>query len=188
MVIFTGNLIDKTHSVSDKNKNLFIHWLSKINSNIGKYAIYGDHDFINDKVYRNIMEESNFTILFEEGKNIYYKSNKPILLKNYSSEQTINTNDDSLFSIALIHKPDSYNNVKDYNDLYLAGHSLGGYINPIIINPLILKEGAKVFINGKYTLRDNKIIISNGIGTDNINFRFNNFPSFNIYTLKKTTK
>ena len=37
-----------------------------------------------------------------------------------------------------------------------------------------------------YKLDNTDIYISNGIGVNNINFRFNNHPTFNLYRLKKS--
>lgn len=190
IVIFTGNLIDKNHDLSVKNKNEITTLLNKINPSLQKYAIYGNHDLKHKAVYKKIMEETNFILLDDEEALLFYKENEPIKIKGYNKNTQFESNVEYVdaYSIALVHKPDNVNNIEDFNNLYLSGHSLGGYINLLVTDPLIKKEGATIFTKGKYKINNSLLFVSSGLGTDHINFRFMNYPSFNIYMLKKTTK
>ncbi len=189
IIVFTGNLIDKNHQISVKNKNKIIEALSKLKPSLQKLAIYGNHDLKQKDIYESILEESNFILIDDEEHLLFYKDNQPIKVINYRKETTIEENEEyeGTYNVVLIHKPDSVSDIEDINHIYLAGHSLGGHVNLFVTDPLIKKEGAETYIKGKYKLNYGLLFVSSGIGTDNIKFRFMNYPSFNVYTIKKTT-
>ena len=49
------------------------------------------------------------------------------------------------------------------------------------IGPIIKKDYSENFLDDTYEQNQIKMYISSGIGTENINFRFNNMPSINLY-------
>lgn len=189
IIVFTGNLIDKNHQISVKNKNLIVDALKNLKPSLQKIAIYGNHDLKQKEIYDDILKNSDFILLDDISHLLFYKDNQPIRIINYRNKTSLEIEDEYLdtYNIALIHKPDDVSNITDINHVYLAGHSLGGYINLFITDPLIKKNGANIFIKGKYKLDYGLLFVSSGIGTDNIKFRFMNYPSFNVYTIKKTT-
>ena len=88
-----------------------------------KFAVIGDYDQKYINIYKNIMEESEFTLLDNTNKLIYYKSIEPINIIGLTNTENINelyTN--STYNITLIHKPDLIKNINNTN-LAFAGHS-----------------------------------------------------------------
>jgi predicted MPP superfamily phosphohydrolase len=69
-------------------------------------------------------------------------------------------------------------------DLILSGNTLGGIINPGFTKPLFLEENTKYY-KDYYKLKDTKLYISNGLGTDESNMRFNNLPSITLFRIYK---
>ena len=77
VVFFTGDLIDEYSSYEKKDRiNEIWEELSLINAPLGKYAVYGNHDYGGgaEYVYKNIMENSGFVLL----------KNEKITLKDYN--------------------------------------------------------------------------------------------------------
>ena len=171
IVVFTGDLIDK--DLDNDTKEEIVSILSSITSTIGKYSIKGNSD--ND-FYDDIMKSSGFTILNNDSVELYYKGNTPIVIGNgdFSS---------NLFSILLVHEPDSISNYSNSFNLILAGHSLGGQINLPIIRNLFLPNGSKKYYNGFYEVNNSKLYVSSGIGTTSFKYRFNNKPSISLFRL-----
>ena len=62
IVVFTGDLVDKTKKLSDNDINNIITELSKTNSKYGKYYVTGEHDVELDKYYE-IMDSAGFNNL-----------------------------------------------------------------------------------------------------------------------------
>lgn len=193
LVFFTGDLIDKNIKLNDENIKFLKEELSKINPQLYKYAIYGDED---NETFKDIMESSQFIILNNETKLLYYQDNTPILIAGFNNNDNPNytiltdlineTDPSSLFKIVLTHQPDTTDNFITYNpNLILAGHTLGGLVKLPFIKPLFLQEGAQKYYNSFTEINNTKLFISNGLGTSSIAIRLNNHPSINFYRFYK---
>jgi len=192
IVVYTGDLINKDYDLNSKEQEKLIKELKGINASLGKYAILGDED--NEKI-ATIFNQSDFTILRNEYELIYKDDNNPILLiglttkdidveKGYSyfKEETHNSN---IYTITLIHKPDTVDDIIDIHptDLFLAGHSHNGNIRvPFMKYSLFKVEGAKKYDQDYYKVNDSKLYVSSGLGTKN-GIRLFCRPSINFFRL-----
>ena len=123
------------------------------------------------------MKDAGFVVLKEDNEELYYNSTTPILLSVKDSE-------DDLFNIRILHKPDDIDKInKDNVNVILAGHSLNGQIRIPFHGALIKRYGAKKYTDGYYDMKDYKVYITNGLGTNSPNLRLLNNPSFNLYRL-----
>lgn len=196
IVLFTGDLVDDMYEMNNTDTNFLIKELSSINSKYGKYAIMGDQDYSQKEVVQNIYMQSDFNILDNTSTTIYNEKKEKIILMGFGSNlkndfkpDNITDIDDSLYKIALIHEGDNTTNLLNKfpnTSLILAGHSINGSINIPLIKNLLLPDGAKKYYSPHYKIGNSLLYISNGIGVNNINFRLNNHPSFNLYRLKKS--
>lgn len=195
IIVFTGDLVTNVKT-SEKDKEILIKHLSKLDSKIGKYAIYGDHDYMYDD-FKIVMEESDFIILNNEYDTIYNETNDPMYIVGLptSSKEEINleeafkfyNEEDRKYIITLIHDGKTIDKINEANyevDLILGGHSLNGSVIVPFYGPLFIDDNSGKYFEEKYTKGITNIFISSGIGTDKYNFRFNNRPSFNLYRLK----
>lgn len=66
IVVFTGDLIDYANKNPDIEK--ITKYLSKIDAKIGKFAVFGNHDYMYDlpKYYTEIMKNSGYDLLIPE--------------------------------------------------------------------------------------------------------------------------
>lgn len=194
LIVFTGDLISKKHSLSSKEQEELISELQKISSTLGKYAILGDED--SDTVL-TIFNQSNFKILKNEYDLIYKENNTPLLLVGLSSinnEQDINkayqyfqqeTHNTNIYTITLLHEPDIVDNIiSTYpSDLFLAGHSHNGTIRiPILNIPLLKSENAIKYHQEYYKINNSELYISSGLGTET-GIRLFCRPSINFFRL-----
>ncbi|MEG0826226.1 MAG: metallophosphoesterase [Bacilli bacterium] len=192
IVIFTGDLIDKSVTVTEQIKLELIDCLSKINVKIGKYAVNGNHDKDEFKI---IMNNSGFNILNNEYDLIYKETNYPILIAGINSNsidkrhinEKIKTTYEYIdsheiqYKILILHEPD-YSDFKNF-DLILAGHSHNSQINIPIVKNIVKVNGAKKFYKPYYKVNNNDLFISSGIGTSKMKIRLFNHPSFNFYRI-----
>ncbi len=186
IVVFTGDLIDSDHKISNKTKEELMKEFNKIEAKLGKYAIKGEEDSTN---FEDIFNNSNFTILNNSIINVYINSSVINIIAvddTYSYSDLPKIND--YYSIALIHEPDLADRViDDYNpELILAGHSHNGQIILPFIGPVMRKEGAKKYIDSHYTIKNTELYISGGLGNSNYNFRLFNHPSINFFRLRNS--
>ena len=89
-----------------------------------------------------------------------------------------------LYKILLVHEPDTFIKVKDYNiDLMLSGHSHNSEINIPYLKSLYHIEGATSYYDSEYEIDNTKLYISSGLGTSNLYMRLFSRPSISIYKL-----
>lgn len=202
IVVFTGDLFDKSVTLSEKDLTNITKAFSSIEATIGKYAITGETDF-SKKEFDTILTNSNFMNINDTFDWIYKDSYTPILITGLSSNlknkqdiaaklkasideiNTYNNNHETpVYSILLMHEPDYVDKIEKNNyQLILAGHSLGGFLRVPGLQNLLLPEGSKTYYKDHYTLGNSEFYISNGIGTTSFTYRFFNKPSISLFRL-----
>lgn len=196
IILFTGDLIDQNIIPTDQIKEELITSLSKLECSLYKYAVYGDED-LNNKVYKEIITSSNFTLLENSSTLLYYKGTTPIMITGYNPIETspnytiitdyVDEQDTTnYYKIVLMHEPDAISKFINYNpNLVVSGHTLGGLIKIPFLNPLFLPKNTTQYFEDYYKINNTDFYISNGLGTSKINARLNNHPSINFYRLYK---
>lgn len=196
IVVFTGDLIDTTGTLTEDKENFLINALKSINAKYGKYAIIGNHDYASnfDKI-KNIYQKSDFMLL-ENSFDIIYNNNSQLFIGGISSfshqlddiDKVLSTTNNNMYKILLIHEPDfaddittKYNNV----NLILSGHSHGGQVRLPFIGPLYTPSNAHKYNMGEYKIDNTILYVSSGIGVSRYNFRLFNRPSINFYRINK---
>jgi predicted MPP superfamily phosphohydrolase len=132
IVIFTGDLMDdpKTYKGSKK----IIPLLQSIRAPLGKYSIYGNHDHggYGTTLYKQIMEDGQFTLLKNSFTQIKLSDNSRIYLLGIDDAMLgrpdfITTQKyvpDQAFKILLSHAPDLADQASQYPIHWqLSGHS-----------------------------------------------------------------
>lgn len=196
IVVFTGDLIDVASQY--ENINEISNVLSKIDAKLGKYAVYGNHDYGGGavRVYENIMKESGFKVLVNENHSIKVSPNKNInilgvddvLLGKPNIEKTVKNIRRNDYNILLSHEPDYVDKFKDYNiDLVLSGHSHGGQVYIPFYGPLKSTTYGEKYTRGLYNLnnqRDTKLYVNTGLGNTKLPIRFGNVPNISLFEIK----
>ncbi len=194
IVVMTGDLY--SIELSDEQIEELKNFLNSIDASISKYAIKGNHD--NDELWDSIIKDTDFIDLNNNYDLIYNKNNNSIFMAGINTEDEIDTNFEKIdeylnnnadneqivYKILLLHKPDSITNF-DYSkyDLILGGHSHNGQVNIPLIGPIYTPVGAKKYYKGYYELNNTKLYISSGIGTSLFKMRLFDMPSVNLYRL-----
>lgn len=194
IVVFTGDLLEQYNEYHNKD-NIHEIWeaLGKINAPLGKYAVYGNHDYGGgaERAYKQIMENSGFNLLINDKIKIYdYNINiiglDDTIFGTFNKEVIASYLDEDCFNIILSHEPDVAEHFFEYNaDLFLTGHSHGGQINLPFINytpPLAQKYKRGLYDIDNY--RQTKVYVNIGLGTSKIPMRFMAAPELTVFTLK----
>lgn len=198
IVVITGDLIDNDTKLDEDDKKTLIDCLSKINVSTNKYAIRGNHDYTFNE-WEEIISSSNFVNLDNNYNYIYINNYEPILITGLSSlldsenvinryekinDNISNDNINTIFNILLVHETDFVDtiDISNYN-LILGGHSHNGQVRLPFIGPIILPSESKKYYDEYYKLGNTHFYISSGLGTSELDFRFFNRPSFNLYRI-----
>lgn len=190
IIVFTGDLIKKDYDINDNDIEKIKELLKKLDCTLYKYATIGDNDQEN---YKEIMTDSDFIVLDNESKYIFYKDLTPIKITGITDtsdiKKALTTTDDLdvSFNLVITHQPDNIDELVNYDvNLVLAGHSLLGQIRLPFIGGIIKKEGAKKYIDNYYEVNDTIMYVSSGLGIDNnYYFRLFNKPEINLYRLSQ---
>jgi len=182
IIIFNGDLFDKKN-ITTKEEELMINYLKKINAKLFKFAVIGDYDQKNLNTYKAIIEKSNFILLDNTSKLVYYESSTPINFIGLTNTDNIKElYDNDYFNITIMHKPDQVAKLKNTR-IAFAGHSLGGQFKIPFIGGIKKIEGANTYIESYYKVNNTKLYITNGLGTQDISLRFFNTPSITLYRI-----
>ena len=189
IIFFTGDLIDKDIVLKKDEVIALGNALSELDATIAKYAVKGNHDYEND-YFDKAMEIAQFKVLDAKQELIYYHDETPLKLiglpsyikEKYTYEEE-NT-DDIYFTILLAHEPDVFDRLNNLDiDIMLSGHSHGGQVRIPFFGAIITPYGAKKYYDEYYKINDTEMFISSGLGTSDVEFRFMNRPSINLYRL-----
>lgn len=183
IVVFTGDLF--SNYAKYKPVESVIDALSSLQNKYGKYAVWGNNDYGGgaSRVYKELMEESGFQVLKNDGLNITLENGSVIFLAglddmslgNPDIELTMNQkSDDAIYTVLLSHSPNVVRKLRDNSiDVVLSGHTHGGQIN--IAHYLGNYRNTERYIYGKYKIKhleNTTLYISNGFGTSRIPARF----------------
>ncbi|HCQ91506.1 MAG TPA: metallophosphoesterase [Clostridium sp.] len=195
IVIFAGDLIDNASQYEEISKIADV--LSNINYKIGKYAVYGNHDYGGGAVryYDSIMEQSGFKVLKNsseyiklEDANIRIFGADEKLMGGYNAEETMNGINESDINLLILHEPDLIDDFKDYPiDLALAGHSHGGQVYIPFYGPIINNVLSEKYNKGFYQLnneRKTKLYVNTGLGNTKLRPRLGNIPEITTFIIK----
>ena len=176
IIVFTGDLVSRKYNLID-NKNL-VKFFKELETPYGKYAVYGDLD---NKDFEIVMKESNVTILNNETKDLFNKTNDGITIKGLNINEIKTVDNSTNYTICLIHNYDYFEKFNTNCDITLAGHTLNVEIRVPYTNGLFNDNKYK---KSYYKEGNNEIYISNGLGT-NHRLRLFNHPSINVYRIYK---
>ncbi len=204
IVIFGGDMFsepDKNVPDSQMSKDITTI-LKSIEAPLGKFAILGDQDNVNEdvkKIVSQILYDSDFEVLSDSAIRLRNENSDSISLiglnnlingdpKPENAMKNINENE---FNILVTHCPDAVSKSGinlEYIDIALAGHSLGGQIYLPVLGPIYTEEGATTYNRGQYDINGSKLYVSNGLGTSKIDMRLMTPPQVLIFRLQHTSK
>lgn len=187
IVIFGGDLFAdyENHTPKEKDIKALTKLLKSIHAPLGKFAVLGDQDEVNDDIKKtcsSILFNSDFEVITNQKIQLRNNEKESITLigldslingtPNYQTPFDNLTNDS--FTILVSHCPDiiTKNQINtQYIDIFLSGHSLGGQVCLPIIGPIQHIEGAKSYTHGTYNINNTLLYVTNGLGTINADLR-----------------
>ncbi|WP_256757016.1 metallophosphoesterase [Cohnella sp. WQ 127256] len=201
IVVFTGDLFDARYKDIAKSYDPTMI-LAQINASLGKYAVYGNHDFGYTRKARNSgshLSHAGFKVLINEVDRITLPNGEYITVAGLDDYVNGKPNANSTFSVRngdgfhllLAHEPDIADRLVRYPiDLQLSGHSHGGQVTLPWVGALIKTPLGKKYISGMYQIkkrsyddRPYRLYVNRGIGTTRIPIRIGCVPELSVFTL-----
>ena len=177
ILVFTGNIKRNNYELTKKDITTLNKFFNSLNSNIKKYAIYGNNDDDNLKL---IFENTNFLILDNQEDIIYNGENESIKIIGFKAKKIdfSNITESNDYTICLLSNPDKITKVNNTCQVVFSGETLGGEIKL----PFTKGLDNHTYYKNYYLINQTKLYINNGLG-NNYNLRLFNHPSINFYRL-----
>lgn len=169
--------------------------LSELDAPLGKFYVLGEIDNSTPDtrtLISNILYNAGFEDMTNHSFKIHNGKLESITLIGLDNcingsvdvQSAFNGTSTDSYTILVSHTPDNINVVGDGSiDVMLAGHSFGGQIYLPILGTMNKIEGATNYYHGTYTLNNKTLIVSNGLGTKEMDMRLFCPPQFNIIRL-----
>ncbi|PHS35604.1 MAG: hypothetical protein COA82_03995 [Alkaliphilus sp.] len=195
-ILLTGDLIDRSTTISTSELGVLAEGLSKITTT---FAVTGNHEFDNGHVdeWKRVLT-SNGAIVLDNRIKIYEKNNKSIAFIGLKDGQEYNPESfkdiyqiKGMPVIMLAHRPELFETYSSlFNsvnpNLVFAGHAHGGQFRIPFTNQGIIAPDQGFFpefTSGIYTRNNVYMIVSRGLGNSIIPIRINNRPHLPIVEL-----
>lgn len=202
IVVFTGDLHD-----AGRRDTLGRYdpapILAEIEARLGKYAVYGNHDFgfaRNLRSSGSFLARGGFSVLLNSvalvslpgGESIAIAGLDDYVLGRPDAANTLSGLQGERFHILLAHEPDVADRLIRYPiDLQLSGHSHGGQVSLPFIGPLVTTPLGRKYIKGMHLIgersRKNRpyvLYVNRGIGTTRLPLRLGSVPELSLFTLR----
>lgn len=201
IVIFGGDLLD---NYARDRESIDLEYLkselAKIKTRIGKYAVWGNHDYGGGavRIYEDFMTSSGFEILDNMSIELKEYGIKIIGYDDYLmgwTDPSLYEIKGKLFNIVISHEPIvSQFILNESENFMLSGHTHGGQVNIPFLTKKLLPKGSGEFVKGFYTTDEIgtdtslEMYTSSGIGMTRYPFRFLNIPEIIKINFQQTTK
>lgn len=190
LIVICGDLDAKSISNKKYSTTQISNILKILQAKHGVVAVMGNHDYVPDKIVKEIYAKSNINILEQEdffinhnGKSIRLVGFKDLWHFKSNPSEVVGTKYKTTPTIALAHNPDSFAQMPEFVSLTLSGHTHGGeIIIPIIGSFFVPSEYGQRFRNGYIIEKNKHLFVSRGVATLS-GGRFLNPPEINILTL-----
>jgi len=168
--------------------------LRKLITNDGILAVLGNHDhWTNSEIIRSALNEAgvielnNHAIHIRRGQDrIYFAGIDDHYVGKDRLDRVRDLIPEGAFSILLAHEPD-YAEISSQDGLFhlqLSGHSHGGQIVLPRIGPLYLPLHGRKYPRGLYKVKDMFLYTNRGLGTAELQIRYNCPPEITIFKLQ----
>ena len=193
IIIFGGDLLDDIETpMSQEQRDAIQNALNSLNASIGKFAVLGDEDCLNEDKAINLLENASFEVMHNEIKTISLSQNSLLKIvgldniKNGSPDIAIlNSLPVDSYNMVVCHTPDLFDEVNAYNvDYMLAGHSRNGQVYMPVVNLFYRDTGCEKYYRGKSHRNNTTLDITSGVSQNKENVRLNSDPEIVLYKLK----
>ncbi|CAI6053432.1 metallophosphoesterase [Cohnella sp. JJ-181] len=206
IVAFTGDLFDARRRNPERERDLS-PLLSRIEAPLGKFAVYGNHDFGYERTKRSTnpsLARAGFDLLLNETRKIRLPGGEHLsvsglddyVLGRPDPVRTLAKLRPDGFNLLLVHEPDVAASLARYPiDLQLSGHSHGGQVKLPIVGALVRTQLGKRYLSGLHVVSDRRrprrpylLYVNRGIGTTRLRVRFGSVPELSVFTLRREAR
>ncbi|CAM4473487.1 metallophosphoesterase [Paenibacillus typhae] len=191
MICFTGDIVDsEAEDLTDS-----VALLAELTAPLGKYAIFGNHDYKNTELLTRLLQAAGFVVLRNQayvvslgGARIAVAGLEDMLKGIPDPAAALKDVPEDMFTVLLMHEPDYADTAEGYPfHLQLSGHSHGGQIRMPFIGAPYTPYGSLKYISGLYytAAKAMPVYVNRGFGETYMPFRLLCRPELTVLTLRQ---
>ncbi|MNC00413.1 putative metallophosphoesterase [compost metagenome] len=191
MICFTGDIVDS--DAEDLNDSVAL--LAELTAPLGKYAIFGNHDYKNTELLTRLLQSAGFVVLRNQayvisrgGERIAVAGLEDMLKGNPDPAAALKDVPADMFTVLLMHEPDYADTAEGYPfNLQLSGHSHGGQIRLPLVGAPYTPYGSTKYISGLYytAAKAMPVYVNRGFGETYMPLRLLCRPELTVFTLRR---
>ncbi|MDQ0196727.1 metallophosphoesterase [Paenibacillus wynnii] len=192
LICFTGDIVDSESS----DLIAAVPVLARLSAPLGKFAIFGNHDYKHTDQLAQLFKEAGFRLLRNES-SLIKRGNEVIAVAGLEDllhgkpdpQATVKNIPEGTFTLLLMHEPDYADTAEAYPfNLQLSGHSHGGQIRLPLLGALFTPYGSQKYIAGLYYTEAKKmpVYVNRGFGETYMPFRLLCRPELTVFTLRRS--
>lgn len=193
ILLFAGDLIDNLNEYHG-DTSLISQKLQELNANVGKFAVFGNHDYGGgaEHRYEQIMNDGGFRVLKNEMVSFSQYNLRLIgiddLLIGYGDPDIAFQASSDMYNLVLCHEPDVVDHLDGSHTNYMvAGHTHGGQFRIPFYTQQFLPSYGETYIKGEYQVNGTTLYVNAGLGTTKIPVRFRSVPELTYITFSATS-
>ncbi|AIQ49154.1 phosphoesterase [Paenibacillus sp. FSL R7-0273] len=191
MICFTGDMVDSdAEDLSDS-----VALLAELTAPLGKYAIFGNHDYKNTELLTRLLTNAGFVVLRNQsyvisrgGERIAVAGLEDMLKGSPDPAAALKDIPADMFTLLLMHEPDYADTAEGYPfNLQLSGHSHGGQLRLPFVGAPYTPYGSLKYISGLYytAAKGMPVYVNRGFGETYMPLRLLCRPELTILTLRR---
>jgi hypothetical protein len=191
MICFTGDIVDsEAEDLTDS-----VALLAELTAPLGKYAIFGNHDYKNTELLTRLLQSAGFVVLRNQsylikqgGARIAVAGLDDMLKGSPDPEAALKDIPKDTFTVLMMHEPDYADTAEAYPfHLQLSGHSHGGQIRLPFVGAAYTPFGSQKYISGLYytAKQTMPVYVNRGFGETYMPFRMLCRPELTVLTLRR---
>ncbi|WP_042197866.1 metallophosphoesterase [Paenibacillus camerounensis] len=191
MICFTGDIVDS--DAEDLNDSVAL--LAELTAPLGKYAIFGNHDYKNTELLTRLLQSAGFVVLRNQsyvisrgGERIAVAGLEDMLKGSPDPAAALKDVPADMFTVLLMHEPDYADTAEGYPfNLQLSGHSHGGQIRLPLVGAPYTPYGSTKYISGLYytAAKAMPVYVNRGFGETYMPLRLLCRPELTVFTLRR---
>lgn len=191
MICFTGDIVDS--DAEDLKDSVAL--LAELSAPLGKYAIFGNHDYKNTELLSSLLQTAGFRLLrnqsylIKRGGAVMAVAGLEDMLKSRPDpEAALKGIPEGTCTVLMMHEPDYADEAEGYPfALQLSGHSHGGQVRLPFVGAPYTPFGSLKYISGLYYTGKNAmpVYVNRGFGETYMPFRLLCRPELTVLTLRQ---
>ncbi len=184
VIVFGGDLANEAYydTLTSESRQKLIDRLLALDAPLGQFAILSEAETVHQLELEALWMAAGFEILNNQALEIHAYGDDFIRFIGLDATTSISLADSSVYTIGFAHDPSLINTWAGKVDVLVAGKTHGGQIVLPFLGSLVTSNHP--LLKGQTIIDETTLIVSSGVGVDQLKARLFADPDFLVITLR----